>query len=125
MISCERKECIFYSVYFVRRNIFQHLRFISMYSALNKLPEYTYFYILKNLALYTFLLVFKIAESLECISLILPIFSGETSLKVYKKFLGKRMQRQIQNSIKHLRWGISQEQLITLNRKLNLQRAPS
>ena len=38
-----------------------------MYSVLNTLSEYTYFYISKNITSYTFLLVFKIAESLQCI----------------------------------------------------------
>ena len=41
--------------------------FISMYSVLNTLSEYTYFYISKDITLYTFLLVFKIIESLQCI----------------------------------------------------------
>ena len=41
--------------------------FISMYSVLNTLSEYTYFYISKDITLYTFLLVFKIMESLQCI----------------------------------------------------------
>ena len=38
-----------------------------MYSVLNKLSKYIYFYISKNIASYTFLLVFKIVESLKCI----------------------------------------------------------
>ena len=38
-----------------------------MYSVLNTLSEYTYFYISKNITSYTFLLVFKIVESLQCI----------------------------------------------------------
>ena len=38
-----------------------------MYSVLNTLSEYTYFYISKDITLYTFLLVFKIIESLQCI----------------------------------------------------------
>ena len=37
-----------------------------MYSVLNTLSEYTYFYILKNITSYTFLLAFKIVESLQC-----------------------------------------------------------
>ena len=43
------------------------LCFISMYSVLNTLSEYTYFYISKNITSYTFLLVLKIDESLHCI----------------------------------------------------------
>ena len=38
-----------------------------MYSVLNTLSEYTYFYISKDITLYTFLLVFKIIESRQCI----------------------------------------------------------
>ena len=38
-----------------------------MYNVLNTLSEYTYFYISKNITSYTFLLVFKIVESLQCI----------------------------------------------------------
>ena len=38
-----------------------------MYSVLNTLSEYTYLYISKHITSYTFLLVFKIVESLQCI----------------------------------------------------------
>ena len=39
-----------------------------MYGVLNTLSEHTYFYISKNISLYTlFLLVFKIAKNLQCI----------------------------------------------------------
>ena len=38
-----------------------------MYILLNTLSEYTYFYISKNITLYTFLLVFKIVENLQSI----------------------------------------------------------
>ena len=41
--------------------------FISMYRVLNTLPEYTCFYIPRNLAPYFFWFVFKIVESLQCI----------------------------------------------------------
>ena len=43
--------------------------FISMYSVLNTLLQYTYFYISKSITSYTFLLVFKIVVSLHCVSL--------------------------------------------------------
>ena len=36
-----------------------------MYSVLNALSEYRYFYISKNITSYTFLLVFKIVESIK------------------------------------------------------------
>ena len=39
---------------------FQHICFISMYSVLNTLSDYTFFYILKNITSYNFVLVFKI-----------------------------------------------------------------
>ena len=38
-----------------------------VYSVFNKLSEYTYFYIPKNITSYTFFHVFKIVESLHCI----------------------------------------------------------
>ena len=38
-----------------------------MYNVLNTLSEYTYFYISKYITSCTFLLVFKIVESLQCI----------------------------------------------------------
>ena len=38
-----------------------------MYSVLNKLSEYTYFYMSKNITSYAFLLVFKTVESRQCI----------------------------------------------------------
>ena len=38
-----------------------------MYGVLNTLSEYRYFYISKNVTSYTFLLVLKIVESLQCI----------------------------------------------------------
>ena len=38
-----------------------------MYSVLNTLSKYTYFYISKNITSYTFSLVSKIVESLQCI----------------------------------------------------------
>ena len=40
---------------------------LKMYSVLNTLSEYTYFYMSKNITSYIFLLVFKIVESLQCI----------------------------------------------------------
>ena len=40
---------------------------MSMYIVLNTLSEYIYFYTSKNITSYTFLLVFKIVESLQCI----------------------------------------------------------
>ena len=38
-----------------------------MYSVLNALSEYTYFYISKNITSHTFLIVLKIVESRQCI----------------------------------------------------------
>ena len=40
----KKKEGIFRTVYFAQMNFFKHLRFISMYSVLNTLSEYTSFY---------------------------------------------------------------------------------
>ena len=38
-----------------------------MYNVLNTLSEYAYFYISKDITLYTFSLVFKFVENLQCI----------------------------------------------------------
>ena len=38
-----------------------------MYGVLNKLSEYSYCYISKNITSYTFVVVFRIVESLQCI----------------------------------------------------------
>ena len=69
--SLKKKECIFRNVYFVRRKVFKHLCFISMYSVLNKFSVYIYIYILvhikKALRHTILLLVFKIVESFQCI----------------------------------------------------------
>ena len=68
--SRKKKEgiCTFY---FVRRKLFQHMRFIVIYSILNILSEYTYSYISKKkkklLTPYTILLFVEIVESLQCI----------------------------------------------------------
>ena len=51
--------------------------FISVYSVLNTLSEYTYFYISKNITSYTFLLVFKIGQNLQCILKDFVIFRGK------------------------------------------------
>ena len=45
----------------------ESMSFISMYSVLNTHSIYIYFLIWKNITSYTFLLVFKILESLQCI----------------------------------------------------------
>ena len=39
------------------------LTFVFFFNVLNKLSEYIYFYISKNITLYTFLLLFKIVKS--------------------------------------------------------------
>ena len=64
--SRNKKQGLFCTFYFARRKFFSHLRFISMHRVLNTLSECTYFYISKNINSYTFLLVFKIIESLHC-----------------------------------------------------------
>ena len=57
-----KKEGIFCSVYFALRKFV----FYSIFSLLNILLEYTYFYIWKNTTSCTFLLLFKIIERLQC-----------------------------------------------------------
>ena len=53
-----KKIAFFCTVYSVRREFFKDLCFISMYSVLNTFSGYTYFYISKNIASYTFVLCF-------------------------------------------------------------------
>ena len=60
--SRKKKLDIFITVYFVRR-IFFNICVLSQCT----LSEYTIFYISKNITSYSFLLVFKIVESLQCI----------------------------------------------------------
>ena len=52
--SSRKKKGIFCTVYFVRREFFKDLCFISMDCVLNTLSECTYFYISKNITSYTF-----------------------------------------------------------------------
>ena len=52
-ISQKKKEGIFRTVYFVQREFFKDLCFISMYSVLNTFSEYTYFYKTRNITSYT------------------------------------------------------------------------
>ena len=66
--SSQKKKRAFFVPFILSEGIFfQRLCFISMYNVLNTLSEYIYFYISKNITSYTFLLVFKIVESLQCI----------------------------------------------------------
>ena len=65
--SRKKKEGIFCTVYFVRREFFYNLCLISMYSILNTLSEYLYFYVIRNITSDALLLVFQIIESLQCI----------------------------------------------------------
>ena len=60
-----KKERTFCNVYFVRRRFFEDLRFISMYSVMNTLSEYTYFCKSESITCTLLLIVFKIVESLQ------------------------------------------------------------
>ena len=64
--SRKKKEGIFYTVYFARKELFWDLCFISVYSVLNALSEYKS-YISKTLLHNLLLLVSKIVERLQCI----------------------------------------------------------
>ena len=62
----ERKKRAFLVPFILSNRKFLHLCFISMYSVLNTLSDYKYFYISKKTLLHTpVLLVFKIVESLS------------------------------------------------------------
>ena len=61
--SRKRKESIFCTIYFVRRKFFLNLCFISIYSVLNTLSEYTYFYMSKILLHTLFCLFLKSSKA--------------------------------------------------------------
>ena len=53
LVLAKEKKNIFCNIYFVQRKCVQHLHlyFISMYRVLNKLSDYIYFWISKNITL--------------------------------------------------------------------------
>ena len=59
-----------------------------MHSVLNTLSECTYFYMSKNITSYTFLVVFEIVESIQCIPKSNPKFS--IKFAKYEKVAGTR-----------------------------------
>ena len=61
------KRAFLYRLFCLNNCFLKNWRFISVYSVLNKLSEYKYFYMSKNITSYTFLLIFKNVESLHCI----------------------------------------------------------
>ena len=69
----ERKKRLFFvpfilcdETFFIwKKNEIKHLRFISMYSELNTLSEYTYFLISKTISPCTILLAFKMVEIIQ------------------------------------------------------------
>ena len=65
--NSQNKKVYFLKHLFCPKKIFRHLCFIILNSAWNKLCGYIYFYTSKNIILYSFLLGFKIADSLLCI----------------------------------------------------------
>ena len=65
--ACKRKKSKFLYRLFCPKETFLTTCFISIYSVLTTLLEYTYFYILKKHYFIYFLLAFKIVESLQCI----------------------------------------------------------
>ena len=62
-----KKRACFVPFILSEGNFFQHGCFILMYNILNVQSEYTYFYITKNVTTYSFLVVSKIVESLQCV----------------------------------------------------------
>ena len=69
----EKKRAFFVLFILSKRKFFKICVFISMYSVLNILPEYTYFYISKNITSYTFVACFQNRQNFQCI-LILHYF---------------------------------------------------
>ena len=66
-IAKEKKVHFLYYLFCPKKLYLTYLFYLNVYSVLNTLSKYTYFYISKNITSYTFLLVFKIVESLHCI----------------------------------------------------------
>ena len=95
--SRKKIQGIFAPFILSEENTFQDLCFISMYSVLNTLSEYTSFCISKNITSDTFLLVFKIVESLHCIlkSLTKNVYFAKTSdiqkKSAERKLLGNKL----------------------------------
>ena len=65
--SSRKKIRAVFVLFILRKGFFLKLCFIAMYSVLNTLSEYTYFYISKNITSCTLLLLFKIVKSFECV----------------------------------------------------------
>ena len=64
------------------------VHFISIYSVLNKLSQYIYFHMPKNIASYTFLLVFKFFEYLRYI---LISFAKVSQSLFFDKIIGVKL----------------------------------
>ena len=62
----KKKRTFFVPLFYLKKDFFYHLCFISMYSILNTISKYTYFYVLR-ITSYTFLLAFKLGKSLQSI----------------------------------------------------------
>ena len=72
----ERKNRTFFVPFILFKGNFFKIGVLSQ-CILNKLSDYTYFYISKNITSYTFVLVFKIVESLQFILKNFAIFTGK------------------------------------------------
>ena len=91
----ESKKRAFFVQFILSKGIFFNICFISMYSVLNTISQYTYFYISKNKTSYTFLLAFKIVESLQFIVKLHTIIDCWQNFIYLKKELGKyRVRKQ-------------------------------
>ena len=66
-LTHEKKEGIFSPFVFSEGNFFRQLFFISIYSVLNTISEYTYLYISKNIIPCTSILDFEGVKSFQCI----------------------------------------------------------
>ena len=80
-----------------------------MYSVLNTLLEYTYFYISKDITSYTFLRVYKIVENLQHVlkdkrTVIgrSQFFFKVSALKIFLKFTRKHLRWSLYNIIRFL-----------------------
>ena len=91
--SERKKKAFFFELYFALRKISQRFYFILIHTALNKLPEYRYFHILKKHVIRCLFL--KSSKNLQCILKVLgfikttdpPTHRPLTHLWSYKEHL--------------------------------------
>ena len=91
--NSQNKKVYFLKHLFCPKKIFRHLCFIILNSAWNKLCGYIYFYTSKNIILYSFLLDFKIVDSLQSILKLSHLDEKILSPKLFDNFINSKETR--------------------------------